>query len=134
MCAICQAYHQYARGLADPVERAIGIQPGSSNPVIPFGCANAFFPNNGNWLSTNASAQNLTKDPQQPAAKNQLEQFKEQLQRAVLGRVASSVSGALFDEANRTWIEDTQTFGDCFAVAFLYGDRQIGPRRGGAGE
>lgn len=82
-------------------------------------------PNNGNWLSTNASAQNLTTDPQQPAAKNQLEQFKEQLQRAVLGRVASSVSGALFDEVNRTWIEGTQTFGDFQISVTPFGTNQV---------
>lgn len=82
-------------------------------------------PNNGNWLSTNASAQNLTKDPQQPAAKNQLEQFKEQLQRAVLGRVASSVSGALFDEVNRTWVEGTQTFGDFQISVTPFGANQV---------
>lgn len=82
-------------------------------------------PNNGNWLSTNASAQNLTEDPNQPAPKNQLEQFKEQLQRAVLGRVASSVSGVLFDEVNRTWVEGTQTFGDFQISVTPFGTNQV---------
>ncbi len=82
-------------------------------------------PNNGNWLSANAGAQNLTKDPNQAGPQNQLEQFKEQLQRAVLGRVASSVSGALFDETNRTWIEGTQTFGDFQISVTPFGTNQV---------
>ena len=82
-------------------------------------------PSNGNWLAANAGAQNLTKDPNQPGPKDELEQFKDQLQRAVLGRVASSVSGALFDETNRTWIEGTQTFGDFQIAVTPFGTDQV---------
>lgn len=82
-------------------------------------------PANGNWLSSYATSQNLTKDPNQQKKPDELEQFKEQLQRAVLGRVASSVSGALFDETNRTWIEGTQTFGDFQIAVVPFGTDQV---------
>ena len=82
-------------------------------------------PSNGTWLAANAAAQNLTKDPNAPEAKNQLEQFKEQLERAVLGRISSSVSGALFDETSRTWIEGTQTFGDFEISVVPVGSDQV---------
>lgn len=82
-------------------------------------------PLNGNWMASSAAAQNLTEDPNQPQPKDQLEQFKDQLQRAVLGRVASSVSGALFDETSRTWIEGTQTFGDFQISVTPFGTNQV---------
>lgn len=100
---------------------------GAANELVYYPVNPSFggSPANGSWLSANAAAQNLEKDPNQPKQKDQLEQFKEQLQRAVLGRVASSVSGALFDETNRTWIEGTQTFGDFQISVVPFGASQV---------
>lgn len=105
----------------------LAAQGASANELVyvPVNPSFGGSPANGNWMSANAAAQNLTKDPNQPGPRDELEQFKEQLQRAVLGRVASSVSGALFDETNRTWIEGTQTFGDFQIVVTPFGADQV---------
>lgn len=57
-------------------------------------------PLNGPTLLNQANAQNKYKDPAEAERfgnQTPLQQFNEQLQRAVLGRIASSVSGGLFD-------------------------------------
>ena len=61
-------------------------------------------PLNGGWLLSNAQAQNqYEEDPDAASAdpyapKTALEQFNEQLQRAVLNRIAQSLRGAVVDE------------------------------------
>jgi len=75
-------------------------------------------PLNGSLLLGNAQAQNNFKDPQASAAsqfgsgqKSSLQQFNENLQQAVLSRVASAVTGGITD-ANGKLIPGTITTAD----------------------
>lgn len=61
-------------------------------------------PLNGTYLLNNANAQNKKKDPDASSAlgaagqpQTAVEQFSSNLQRAILSRIASAVSGSLFD-------------------------------------
>jgi curli production assembly/transport component CsgF len=60
-------------------------------------------PLNGPTLLNQAIQQNDYKDPEATSFANQspLQQFNDQLQRAVLGRIASSVSGGLFNSSGQ---------------------------------
>jgi curli production assembly/transport component CsgF len=62
-------------------------------------------PLNGPTLLNQANAQNKRKDPDEQrdrfASQTPLQQFNEQLQRAVLGRISSSVSGGLFNSSGQ---------------------------------
>jgi curli production assembly/transport component CsgF len=60
-------------------------------------------PLNGPNLLNSAIQQNDFKDPEADRLSNQspLQQFNDQLQRAILGRIASSVSGGLFNSSGQ---------------------------------
>lgn len=58
-------------------------------------------PLNGNWMLSNAQAQNKRKDPDSVSAysqKSQLEQFNDTLQRTILNRIASAATQSIVDE------------------------------------
>jgi curli production assembly/transport component CsgF len=62
-------------------------------------------PLNGPTLLNQANAQNRHKEPAEQddrfSQQSPLQQFNDQLQRAVLGRIASSVSGGLFNSSGQ---------------------------------
>ena len=62
-------------------------------------------PLNGPTLLNEANAQNRHKDPDEQrdrfSTQTPLQQFNDQLQRAILGRISSSVSGGLFNSSGQ---------------------------------
>lgn len=73
-------------------------------------------PLNGTWMLNSANAQNRHTDPQADAAspfgsQSSLQQFTDTLQRSILSRIASAVSGNVVD-ANGNLIPGTVTIGN----------------------
>jgi curli production assembly/transport component CsgF len=65
-------------------------------PVNPSFVGGSSF--NGSWLLSNAQAQNTFKDPSEDSSQeSDLEQFKGQLERAILGRLAAAVTSQFID-------------------------------------